>query len=141
MIAFLDSSVVARRYLTEPGSHRVRALLRSSRNVAVSRLAFAEVAAAVARACRLGAVSSRQRDAILARLDSDFGDFTIVELKRAVIDRVPALVVAHPLRAGDAIQLASCLALGAGGTAVELWSNDGDLSEAARAEGLKTVAL
>ena len=141
MIAYLDTSALARRYLAEPGSERVRALLRGSRRVAVSRLAFAELCAGVARACRLGTITESQRDAIFRRVPDDFAALEVVEPRRAVVERVPALVLAHPLRAYDALQLASCLTLKAAGLAVELWSNDGELNAAAKAEGLKTVAL
>jgi predicted nucleic acid-binding protein len=138
VIAFLDASVVARRYLPEAGSDRIRALMKGPRELAVSRLTIAEVAAAVGRAWRSGTIDALQRDAIIERLS---GDFAIVDLKRAIVERVPALVVALPLRTADALQLACCLSIRGSGKEVELWSNDGQLSAAARAEGVKTVAL
>ena len=141
MIAFVDTSVLVRRYLDEAGSDRVRALFRGHRETAVSRLTFIELCAAVARSCHFGVISISQRDAILSRLPTDLGESTVVELKRTLLDHAAELVRLHPLRAADAIQLASCLSIRAQGSAVELLSADAELLAAARAEGLKTVAL
>ena len=139
MIAFVDTSVLAKRYLSEVGSDRARALFRGHRPIAVSRLAFAELSAAVARACREGLITTPQRDVVIKRLPGDFNEWIVVEPRRAVIERAAELVLTHPLRAYDALQLASCQTLSARGGAVELWSADLGLSEAGRREGFKVV--
>jgi predicted nucleic acid-binding protein len=140
LIAFLDTSAYARRYLPQAGSEKIRTLMRSRRAVAVSRLAFAETCAAIARAHRERAISLETRDEIIARLPDDFAELDVIEPRRQVIEHVAVLVKTHPLRAYDAMQLASCLHLRSR-AATELWCADGDLSAAARAEGLKTVVL
>ena len=52
---------------------------------------------------------------------------------------VPDLVVRHPLRGYDAVQLATALHVQASGTSVEFWSTDETLRVAALAEGLRVV--
>jgi hypothetical protein len=52
---------------------------------------------------------------------------------------VPELVVRHPLRGYDAIQLATALHVQAAGTPVEFWSTDEALGVAALAEGLRVI--
>jgi predicted nucleic acid-binding protein len=67
---FFDTSALAKRYVSEPGSAQVRATLRT--HAVGARITYAELAASVARANRMGAISEAQRDAILARLAADF---------------------------------------------------------------------
>ena len=141
MICYLDTSALAKRYVREPGSVQVRDLFRRRRTVAVSRLAYAELAAAVARLSREGAVDSEARDEILRRLGTDFSALTVVEARRAIVERVPALVLRNPLRGFDALQLATALALHEDGGAVDFWSSDQRLVAAARSEGLRATPL
>ena len=138
MTRFFDTSALAKRYIVEAGSPLVRATLRAN-EVVVARIAYAELAASIARACRLDAISEPQRDAILSRLAQDFSRLTIVEIRPALVAMVPELVVKHPLRGYDAVQLAAALTVRASGQAVEFWSADATLCDAANAEGLKTV--
>ncbi|MBK9258470.1 MAG: type II toxin-antitoxin system VapC family toxin [Polyangiaceae bacterium] len=138
MIRFFDTSALVKRYVDEPGSAMVRSALRAHL-VSVARVAFAEAAAAVARAARLGAITDSQRDVILGRLPHDFTRLSVIEMRPALIARVSSLVTRHPLRAYDAIQLASALALRQAEGPVELWCADGVLLEAAIAEGFRVV--
>jgi predicted nucleic acid-binding protein len=116
----------------------VRAVLRRA-SVVVCRVTFAELAAAIGRAEREGVIDHRRRDAILGRLDADFSKLTIVEIRRATLVRVPAIVVKHALRGYDSVQLAAALAVQRAGSAVSFWSTDSHLVGAAQAEGLHGV--
>ena len=136
MIYYLDTSALVKRYVAEAGSRSVRQLVRS-RTVAVSRIAYAELVAAVARLTREGDIVESARDRIFARLDQDFASFTIVEVRPAVVRRVPALVVQTPLRGYDAVHLASALAIREHGPSVDFWSADRTLVSASIAQGLK----
>jgi predicted nucleic acid-binding protein len=135
---FFDTSALAKRYVFEPGTAMVRATLRSHAAV-VARITYAELAAAVARASRMGAITEAQRDAILARLTLDFSRLQVIELRASMLAIVPELVVRHPLRGYDAVQLATALHVRASGTSVELWSTDETLRVAALAEGLRVI--
>jgi len=98
-------------------------------------------AAAVARQHREGAVTEMTRDAILARLDRDFAQMTVVEIRAAMLSRVPALVVRWPLRGDDAVQLAAALTLAATGISTTFWPSDGTLVAAALGEGLRAPEI
>jgi uncharacterized protein len=138
LIRFFDTSALAKRYISEPGSQLVRATLRTH-PVSVARITYAEPAASVARAWRLATIDASQRDAILARLAGDFAQLRIVEIRPALVDLVPGLVLRYPLRGYDAVQLAAALTVRASGAPVELWSADAALCQAAAGEGLRVV--
>lgn len=125
-----------KRYVREEGSDRVRGWLAAG-TAATSRLTEVEVAAALMRRWREGAFGAAQRDRALAALVADLGALTVVEIASPVTSRARRLLERHSLRAGDAVQLASCLLLrDATGGSVAFAAFDGRLNEAARAEGL-----
>ena len=97
--------------------------------------------AAVARQHREGAVTETSRDAILARLNRDFAQMTVVEVRAAMLSRVPALVVRWPLRGYDAVQLAAALTLQATGVSTTFWASDANLVAAALGEGLRATEI
>ncbi len=140
MIHYLDTSALVKRYVNEAGSPSVRPLFRAG-GVATSRIAYAEIAATMARLCREGALTEAGRDAVSARLDTDFAAITIVEIRAALVQRVPALAARQPLRGYDAVHLASALTLRERGVAVTFWAADAVLVEAARAEGMRTTLV
>ena len=125
-----------KRYVREAGSERVRDWLAAG-TAATSRLTEVEVASALMRRWREGSFSTAERDRALAALVGDLGTLTIVEIAPPVTSRARRLIERHPLRTGDAVQLASCLLLrDATGGPVAFGAFDGRLNEAARAEGL-----
>lgn len=136
MIRYFDTSALAKRYLAEAGSAHVRSAFRSDR-VVVARVTYAELLAALAGARRRGVIDEAERAASFARVDDDFRVLTIVEIRAATLRRIPELVMRHALRGYDAVQLAAALTVRDEGAAVDFWSADVDLVEAARAEGLR----
>jgi predicted nucleic acid-binding protein len=107
---------------------------------ATSRLSAVEIASALARRCREGAFPPRARDRALAALEVDFSAFHVVELSAPVARHARALLVRHPLRAGDAIQLASALLLRRELDEVVTFAAYGDgLKQAAKAEALVVI--
>ena len=84
----------------------VRRLVREP--VATSRLSEVEIASALARLAREGSMSVADRDRALQQLTEDFQSFWVVEVTREVVALARTLLVGHPLRAGDSLQLASC---------------------------------
>lgn len=107
---YFDASALAKRYVREKGSVKIRRLL-SSELAATSRYSAVEIASALARRTREGAVSHEDRERTLAALRTDLSAMLIVELTVEVVNRAQELLQRHPLRAGDAVQLASCLHL------------------------------
>lgn len=136
---YFDASALVKRYVRERSSVKVRRLLLSD-VPATSRLSEVEVASALIRRTREGAFSVAERDRALAALETDFPAILVVELTPEVTTRARTLLQRYPLRAGDAIQLASCLYLQEQlGEEVALVAFDGRLTEAARREGLSAA--
>ena len=107
---------------------------------ATARLSAVEVASALARRCREGAFPVAERDRALAALEEDLSALRVVELSTPVVAEARALLVRHPLRAGDAIQLASALLLRRElAEPVTFVAYDDRLKSAAGAEGLTVV--
>ena len=110
LIAYLDASALVKRYVEETGSATVRRVLTSPA-VTTSRLSEVEIASALARRCREGTLSRHERDRALAAIPRDVASLYVVDLTAEVTRTSLALLARHPLRTGDAIQLASCLYL------------------------------
>ena len=135
-LAYFDASALVKRYVEEPGSDRVRRLL--ARNLAATcRYSEIEISSALARRCREGDLTTEDRDRALAGLRQDLRSLLVVELTPAASRRCLPLLRRHPLRAGDALQLASCLEIGAQlGLPLLFVGFDQRLNEAAGQEGL-----
>lgn len=77
------------------------------------------------------------RDRALASLENDFRALIIVEFTAEITAEARALLLRHRLRAGDAVQLASCLFLQRElGQTLPLVAFEERLTSAARDEGL-----
>jgi hypothetical protein len=109
-MVYFDASALARRYVREKSSVKVRRLLRADLP-ATSRYSAVEIASALARRAREGAISGEDRARALTALRGDLSAMLVVELTPEIVTRAQTLLQRHPLRAGDAVQLASCLQL------------------------------
>jgi predicted nucleic acid-binding protein len=130
-----------KRYVREPGAVSVRRLLNAD-PAAASRLSEVEVASALVRRAREEAFTVKERDRALASLADDFAALIIVEFTPEITADARALLLRHRLRAGDAVQLASCLYLQREmSQALPFVAFDARLAEAARHEGLTVVPV
>jgi predicted nucleic acid-binding protein len=137
---YFDASALVKRYVREAGSVTVRRLLASG-IVATSRLSEVEVASGIVRRAREGAFTTARRDRALAALQHDMPAFAVVEVIPEVTADARTLLLRHPLRASDAIQLASCLYLQRQlNHPIPLVAFDQRLLDAAGAEGVGVVA-
>ena len=92
----------------------------------------------MARRAREGAITREDRDRALEALGDDLAAMLVVELTPDVVARAQDLVQRHPLRAGDVVQLASCLQLrDALDEPVSLLAFDDRLTAAARKERVR----
>jgi len=83
-----------------------------------------------------------ERDRALASLSDDFATLIIVEFTPEITANARALLIRHHLRAGDAVQLASCLYLQREmRQPLPLVAFDARLADAARHEGLTVVSV
>jgi predicted nucleic acid-binding protein len=130
-----------KRYVREPGAVSVRRLLKAD-PAAASRLSEVEVASALIRRAREGAFTVEERDRALASLADDFATLIIVEFTPEITADARALLLRQRLRAGDAVQLASCLYLQREmNRPLPFVAFDYRLAEAARHEGLTVVPV
>lgn len=137
---FLDASVLVKAYLDEPGSLRVRDWL-VQQGCAVARLAEVEVTSALARKVREGSVAAEHVARLRKELDADLAEMHVLELTTEAVQTAKAVLVRHPLRAGDALQLASALVLRAAVPAGFTFACvDDRLAAAAVREGLAVEA-
>lgn len=136
MTRYFDSSALVKRYVREAGSVLVRRLLASG-IVATSRLSEVEVSSGIVRRAREGAFTDLRRDRMLAALQRDLPALAVVEMIPEITADARALLLRHALRAGDAVQLASCLYLQRQlAESVPFVAFDRRLVRAAHAEGL-----
>jgi predicted nucleic acid-binding protein len=142
---FLDSSALAKRYLTEIGSAWIAALADPAAGnlIVVADITRVEVSAAIAARQRAtGGISRDERDALVSLLLHHFdAEYVISPLSNVIIDQAVRLTQTYRLRGYDAVQLAAALdtqatALAAGLSALTFVAADDDLLTAARAEGL-----
>jgi predicted nucleic acid-binding protein len=109
---FFDSSALAKRYLAERGSGWVRGLLNPSTNhiVWLAQITKVELASALARRVREGNLQTTSATTIRSQLLVDLqNEYLIVALSEQILEVATDLLFRYPLRAFDAIQLASAL--------------------------------
>jgi hypothetical protein len=140
---FLDASALVKAYIQEAGSRWVRQVLgRKTTKAFISPLSGAEVLAAIARKHRFRELELFTRDRIAAAFRKDYHHrYTHATLTASVIEEAMALVLAHPLRAYDAVQLASARLLQAASARLRplhFVCADSALLRAARQLGLAT---
>jgi uncharacterized protein len=140
VIYFLDASALAKRYVSEPGTERIRQLFRRGAEIAVSRLSEVEVASALVRRMQAGDLDEETAESHLETLADDFESFDVVEVRRPVVESAGRLVRAHGLRAYDALQLASALRAKSS-AAVSFLCAGRELADAAQVERLRVERL
>lgn len=143
---FLDSSALVKRYVEEVGSAWVRDLTHPlARNqLLIARITWVEVLSALARRQREGNMTPGEVAQVVQtfRYDLDM-QYQVGELDRALAMAAGELVTRHPLRAYDAVQLATALRIQTGlarmtSPALIFVSADDRLLAIAQAEGLLT---
>ena len=109
MILYLDSSALAKRYLSEVGSTDVELLVAGAELVATSVITRVEVSAALARARRqklLGAEAAARLRVLFA---AHWGSLLRLSLMESTVERADSLAWEMDLRGYDAVHLASAL--------------------------------
>jgi len=110
---FLESSAFAKLFVFEPGSDPLIRLLQGvddSRKV-VSALAPLEVRSAIRRRQRAGEILAADADQAIAGVEAEILRIVEQPISAAVIDVAKLVLDAHPLRAMDALHLASCIVM------------------------------
>ena len=140
---YLDAAYIAKFYVDEPDSERVRAFLITTQIAASCVHAIAEVASVFHRKLREGIVPQEDFDFFCAQFeaDCDAGLWTwiptpesLVHAARRTIRKLPPTIF---LRAADALHLTCAAAEGC----TVLYTSDRHMRAAAPAFGLQAVAL
>ena len=109
-VAYFDTSALLKRYVAEIGSNWVNAFLSSpdAPVVFTSHLAVVEATCAFARKLREGAISASVHRKVLSAFNYDVTyRYNIVDVMAVTIDTACQLANKHPLRAYDAVHLAT----------------------------------
>ncbi len=108
--AYMDTSVLLKRYLEESGTAGARRLLRRYRVVS-SAIAPVEAISALWRRRAAGDVADVDLQAILGRLTEDRSHWEFVDLTADVLDRAEQVIQRTGVRTLDAVHLASALTI------------------------------
>ena len=139
MSGYFDSAYLAKCYLQDPESNRVRELVKRVQQVYSSALCIAELACVIHRNLRERSVSPAQASRLRDQLAEDIRNevWRLVPVTNRLLQRVDSLVRGLPtdcfLRSGDAIHLTSAIDAGF----EEIWTNDRHLIEAASRVGIR----
>jgi predicted nucleic acid-binding protein len=107
-----DASAIVKRYVDEIGSGWVGALVDASAGnvISIADVTRAEVVSAVARRGREGTLDADVAAESLRTFDADSAlQYRVVPTDYAIVSLAIDLLLQHPLRAYDAIQLATVL--------------------------------
>lgn len=143
---FLDSSALVKRYVPERGTNWILSITdpTTDNNLVIAQITWVEVLSALSRRQREGSISGDRFNSTLEDFRQDFESlYQIIEVDRLLIERAGQLVVQYPLRAYDAIQLASAFSMQSSllqipNTQLIFVSADERLIDVARNEGLVT---
>jgi uncharacterized protein len=143
-VYFLDSSALLKRYVPEVGTGWIQSIAdpQNQGRLIVAHIAWVEVYSAVSRRQREGSVSDVRANQILMAFRSHWNvQYFTAAVDETVINLAGQLVRQHPLRAYDAVQLASALSVRDGISLPEVASYhfltaDDRLLAIAQAEGL-----
>jgi predicted nucleic acid-binding protein len=106
---FADSSALAKRYIADEKSDALDEVLRGATNLAVSVLCLPEIVSALCRRRRERFLTMTHYKAAMSALESDLADVAVIQIIDDVLLQSVRLLESHPLRASDAIQIASAL--------------------------------
>lgn len=135
---FVDTSALVKLYLTEAGSEEMVALALR-RKMAASVLTYAEVHATLARLLRSGDLTVDEHAELADAFEVDWSEMTRLPLDSRTLDLVPDLCTRHPLRASDAVQLASAVVFRESGLNIDFVCSDERLKSAGAGEGFAVV--
>jgi uncharacterized protein len=137
VIAYFDASALIKLVIEEPGSDDAAALWDGADAVLSSRVANAEVRAAIAAAHRAARLTTEQNAGAKRLWSQMWMALRLVEVSQDVGQHAGDLAEEHALSGFDAIHLASALLVDADGLIVATW--DTRLATATIAVGIPTL--
>ena len=140
---YFDTSYIAKFYFNEPGSPRVRELVRKADSIHSSLWALAEFHAVLHRRLREGASSPSDARELASRFSQHIEDglWNLIQVNEALLRRTSALMLSAPrdlfLRTADAVHLSTAQEIGER----DVWTNDRHMLAAAAYFGLNGRSL
>ncbi len=140
---YFDTCYIAKFYLHEPESARVRELVRKADIVHSSFWAFAEFHAVLHRRVREGSLPPADARQLASRFSTHIGDglWNLIPVNETMLHRTSALILSAPsdvfLRTGDAVHLTTAQETGER----EVWTNDRHMFAAAAYFGLSARSV
>ena len=111
-VYFFDSSALVKRYVSENGTSWVRgvAAVSAGNIIFIAKLTRVEVVSALMRRKRDGSLSARTAQAARLYVERHtVREYEVLKMSDTILEQAEGLLDKHPLRAADAIQLASGL--------------------------------
>jgi predicted nucleic acid-binding protein len=136
-LAYFDTSAFVRCLVAEPGAETAQRVWETADDVASVRLLYPEVRAALARARRLGRLTSRLHASVKATCEAMWSELAVVEVDAALAADAGDLAELETLRGYDAVHLAAALTV----ECDVLVCGDDDLCAAGLRRGLSVVNL
>jgi predicted nucleic acid-binding protein len=107
MILYLDASALVKRYVAEPVSAEVSEAIARAEVAGTALVSRAEVAAALAKAVRVGTLTQGDASACLQVFRNEWPDLVRVQVTEIVVACADILAWEHNLRGYDAVHLAA----------------------------------
>lgn len=137
MIVYLDASALVKRYVAEAGSAKVASLIGDAQAIGTAVVSCVEVAAAFAKAARVGLVTREAALAALKAFNTDWEHLVRLQFGEPLAARAGTLAWEHGLRGYDAVHLATALFWRETlGEAITVATYDRELWRGAQASGL-----
>lgn len=109
MILYLDASALVKRYVSEFGSEMVNDAIDKADLVGTALISRAEVAAALAKAVRLGALKRDEGIRCLQAFRKDWHHLVRVQVTEMAMARAEMLAWEHNLRGYNTVHLAAAI--------------------------------
>jgi len=137
VIVYFDASALVKRYVAEAGSAEVDRLITDAQAVGTGIISRTEVAAALAKAARVGLVTRAAAAKAITAFNADWEQLIRLQLSEPLAARAATLAWEHGLRGYDAVHLATALLWREMlGEAVVVATFDRELWRSAQASGL-----
>lgn len=109
---FFDSSALVKAYIAESGTHWVRTILDDPQHrISISALAEVEVISALTRRFKEGDLTQFEVDQACDELSQDCATYFVVDVTGQILEAAVSNARNYSLRAYDAVQLASAIAV------------------------------
>lgn len=110
-MTYLDTSALIKRFVNEKGSPLVQSIVQQEGTIATAKIAYPEIFAGLTRKLREGAILKAHYALACRQFESDWQAYIRVDLRDEILLVARNLIQRHPLRAYDAVHLASALSL------------------------------